>query len=292
MNLLNEAKYRFNVANPITRLIYINGAIFVSLVLIQLFLWMFQTSSQAVLSLMALPAGLNDLLLKPWTIITYQFTHMGLFHFIFNMMFLYVGGNIFMDFFRKKDVWKVYIWGGVSAAALFIVSSYLIPAMSNRGGATLHGASGSVMAILLAATIYAPNIILNVFGIFPVKLKWITTFFILVDLINIPLSNSGGHIAHIGGALFGCFFALHQKGQISFKLFEPVIKMNPKPKHKFKVEMNQGVGKKTNSTSSYNPSNQTPTQEEIDAILDKISKTGYDRLSKEEKDILFKASQE
>jgi hypothetical protein len=164
--------------------------------------------------------------------------------------------------------------------------------MNSRGGATLHGASGSVMAILLAATLYAPNIILNVFGIFPVKLKWITAFFILVDLINIPLSNSGGHIAHIGGALFGCFFALHQKGQISFKLFEPVIKMNPKPKHKFKVEMNQGVGKKSSASVSYGSSNQAPTQEEIDAILDKISKTGYDRLSKEEKDILFKASQE
>jgi membrane associated rhomboid family serine protease len=289
MNLLNDLKYRYQYASPILRLIIVNALFFLVAIFIKLGAFFMVKSGNSALSFLALPSQWGEFFTKPWTIITYQFSHLGLFHFAFNMLVLYFSGAIFMDFFRKKDAWKVYIWGGVSAALLFMIMSNYTPVF--RGvNYTLIGASGSVMAILFAATIYAPNLKVNLFGILPIKLMWIAITYLVMDLISIPDSNAGGHIAHIGGAIFGCLFALYRKDKIQIKLFEPVIKQST-TKKKFKVEVNQNTNSTRTKTQNGN-GQRPPTQDEIDAILDKISKSGYDRLSKEEKDILFKASQD
>jgi membrane associated rhomboid family serine protease len=235
-----------------------------------------------------LPAHYHTVLMKPWTMLTYQFSHSGIFHIFFNMLILYVVGSIFMDFFKKKDVWKVYILGGTIAGLFYVLCNAVIPAFKNHSG-ILVGASGGVMAILFASASYAPNIRLNLFGIFPVKLIWIAMGYLVIDLLSIPGSNGGGHLAHLGGAAFGWLFANIRKGKFHLALFEQAA--TPTPPRQMKVEVNQSRQYNKSQKNHVNSSG-TPTQEEVDAILDKISKSGYDRLSKEEKDILFKASQD
>jgi membrane associated rhomboid family serine protease len=290
MNILNESKYRFLYATPVIRLIVVNVAFFLVTKMVDVFYFMMTRVSDLTLPYIALPGHYHTVLLKPWTVVTYQFSHSGLFHIVFNMLMLYVVGSIFLDFFRKKDVWKVYILGGVIAGLFFVLSNAFIPAF--RGyNSILVGASGGVMAILFATASYAPNIRLNLFGVFPVKLIWIALGYLVIDLLSIPGSNGGGHIAHLGGAVFGWLFANFRKGRLQFSLFETVAGSSPRNRQ-MKVEVNQSrpYGK-VQKNSQMNAAG-TPTQEEVDAILDKISKSGYDRLSKEEKDILFKASQD
>ena len=287
MKYTDELKYRFQYATPVMRLIFVNGAVFLGALLVNLFAFLFLKTGSFSAPYLSLPSSWPLLFGKPWTILTYQFTQFGAFHFLFNMLVLYFSGNIFLDFFRKKDVWRVYIWGGVVAGLLFMMASNYLPAF--KGGTyTLVGASGSVMAILFAATIYAPHIRLQLFGVFPVKLYWIAIAYVVLDLLSISESNAGGHIAHIGGAAFGTLYALYRKNKIQIRLFEPVIKPAT-AKKAFKVQVNQNGPAAFKNQKSQKGS---PTQEEIDAILDKISRSGYDRLSKEEKDILFKASQD
>jgi membrane associated rhomboid family serine protease len=289
MNIANELRYRFLYATPVIRLIVINAAFFLLVKLADLFYFLGTRVHDVTLPFISLPAKFETVLARPWTLLTYQFTHQGLLHIIFNMLVLYTVGTIFLDFFRKRDVWKVYILGGTVAGLFFVFCNAVIPAFSSNN-MVLVGASGSVMAILFAAASYAPNLKLNLFGIFQVKLIWIALAYLVIDLLSIPGTNGGGHIAHLGGALFGWLFAAYRKGRMSFSIFEPAVKHRMSDKQ-VKVEVNhsrQFKNQKNNGTKSTG----APTQEEIDAILDKISKSGYDRLSKEEKDILFKASQD
>lgn len=289
MRIWYDIRSRYERADPVTRLIALNSVFFGAGLLINLFGFLFLRQKMLAAPALVLPSGFSALLHSPWTILTYQFSHFGILHFGFNMLVLYFAGAIFRDFFRQKDVWRVYIFGGVVAGGLFILSCNFIPAFRGQQH-TLVGASGSIMAILFAATLYAPNVVLHLFGVVPVRLKWIALAYIVLDLLSIPESNAGGHIAHLGGAIFGSLYALYRMKRVQIKLFEPVIR----PQNK-KVRMKAGAGgsvHQTHTDKSNGRNNAGPTQEEIDAILDKISKSGYDRLTKEEKDILFKASQD
>jgi membrane associated rhomboid family serine protease len=289
MNILNELKYRFLYATPVIRLIIANVALFVLTGLWDVVYFMMTSVRGISIPYFALPSHYHYVLMKPWTILTYQFSHSSLFHIFFNMFALYVVGGIFLDFFRKKDVWRVYILGGTIAGLFYILSNTFIPAFKDNGG-VLIGASGGVMAILFATATYAPNLRLNLFGVFPVKLVWIAVAYLLIDMLSIPGSNGGGHIAHIGGAVFGWIFANFRKGKLHFRLFEPAaVNMRVSSKQE-KVSVSHP--RPANKAKKYGSQGHTPTQEEIDAILDKISKSGYERLTKEEKDILFKASQD
>lgn len=291
MNRFNELKYRYKYSSPVMKLIAVNAVVFVLALLINLSAFLFFKSRLFTAPYLSLPSDPAAFISRSWTLITYQFTHFGAFHFLFNMLVLYFSGLIFHDFFRKNDLWKVYILGGTAAAFLFIVSAVYIPAFSGSTY-TLVGASGSIMAVMFAAVIYAPDLRLQLFGVFPVKFKWLAIAYVLMDLISISESNAGGHIAHLGGALFGTLFALFRKGHLRLSLFEPVLQRKPFAKvQKNEVKQAAGMSSYTRK-SSEGSGRRTPSQEEIDAILDKISKSGYDRLSKEEKEILFKASQE
>lgn len=289
---MNEWRYRFRYSDPVIKLILVNAVVFIFCVVFNLFAWMFKGDvwAEGLRNFLSLPASWSALLTKPWTLVTYQFTHFKLFHILFNMLVLNMAGTIFMDFFKKKEVWRVYILGGVVAAFLFILSTQFLPVFEGRTDFYLIGASASVMAILFAATTYAPHIRLTLFGVIEIKLIWFALFFLLIDLVSIPESNAGGHIAHIGGVIFGWLYAWYRKNNYAYTFFEKKPKVSAKKTH-LKVEINQ-QSTRHSGVQSKDKSNRMPTQEEIDAILDKISKSGYDRLSKEEKDILFKASQE
>lgn len=228
-----------------------------------------------------LPASLPKLLYRFWTPFTYMFMHAGIFHILFNMLWLYWMGQIFEEYLGNKRTIGLYLFGGLAGGLLFIACYNLIPAFTSVNAAATSvvvGASASVMAIIIATATLLPNYTIQLILIGPVKLKWIALFYIVIDFLGIAGANAGGEIAHLGGALFGFIYIKQlQRGHDWIgginKLFEP--------KPKMKVVNNNGTPRKTSGA---------PRQEDVDRILDKISGSGYDSLTRQEKETLFRAS--
>ena len=227
-----------------------------------------------------LPAYLPRLLTHFWTPVTYMFMHDGVFHILFNMLWFYWFGQIFEEYLGKKRTLGLYFMGGLTGAVLFIASYNLFPLFTHVNAAyysTMVGASASVMAIMVATATLLPDYTISLILIGPVKLKWLILFFIIIDFLGIVGPNAGGEIAHLGGGLIGFIYIKQlQKGH---DFIDAVNKLF-KPKSKLKIVSNN---------TSRKPSD-LPRQEEIDLILDKISRSGYDSLNKQEKEILFRAS--
>jgi len=289
MNLIEEVKFQFKYGSPFIKIIVVNVIAFVIIGLYELVLFLFKIKSDFTSVYLALNSSPQHLLHAPWTLITYQFIHGGPFHLLFNMLMLYFTGNIFMDFFKKTDAWNVYIFGGLIGGVLFLISNLLFPVFSGIES-TLVGASGCIMAVLFASATYAPNLRMALFGVIQIKLMWLAALFLVLDLISISNGNAGGHIAHIGGALFGFLFARYRQGRLKINL--PELGNNKTPDEtRFKVKVKTYHQQEIRSANKKS-ANYKPSQEDIDIILDKISKNGYDKLSKQEKEILFKASEE
>lgn len=293
---LDQLRKSYTDADSATRLIYINVAVFVLIHLIGLILWLFKIpggGSALVDSYFAVPTNMTNLLYKPWTIFTYMFMHTGILHLLFNMVALYYGGQLFSQFLGQKKIWSVYINGGLAGAALYILSYNLFPVFGEAMSVSKAiGASASIMAIIAGIAAYMPNMEVRMFFLGNIKLKWIVIFLVVFDLLSISQSNSGGHISHIGGAIFGYFFAMQlKKGRDISNWIWPIADFlnqvfTNRRKPKFDVKYKSAVPK---SDYQYNAQKKN-NQEELDAILDKISKSGYDSLSKEEKNFLFKQS--
>jgi membrane associated rhomboid family serine protease len=228
-----------------------------------------------------LPAYLPKLLTHFWTPVTYMFMHDGIFHILFNMLWFYWFGQIFEEYLGKKRTLGLYFMGGLVGALLFVVSYNTFPLFTHlhaaERGASLVGASASVMAIMVATATLLPDYTISLILIGPVRLKWLVLFFIIIDCLGISGLNAGGELSHLGGALIGFIYIKQlQKGN---DWIDNMSKMF-KPKSKLKV---------VSHNTSRRPTD-LPRQEEIDFILDKISRSGYDSLSKQEKEILFRAS--
>ncbi|WP_428327433.1 rhomboid family intramembrane serine protease [Mucilaginibacter sp.] len=227
-----------------------------------------------------LPAYLPKLLTRFWTPFTYMFMHDGVFHILFNMLWLYWFGQIFEEYLGKDRTLGLYFSGGLTGAALFILSFNTLPFFTHNHaaeGAIMVGASASVMAIIVATATLLPDHTISLILIGPVKLKWLVLFFIIIDFLGITGLNAGGELSHLGGALIGYIYIKQlQKGHDWIGSVATLFK----PKSKLKVVVNNTSRK----------SNDLPRQEEIDLILDKISRSGYDSLNKQEKEILFRAS--
>tara|TARA_R110002049_G_scaffold289495_2_gene472363 strand:+ start:1269 stop:2168 length:900 start_codon:yes stop_codon:yes gene_type:complete len=292
----DQLRKSYNDADSATRLIYINAAVFVLIHLVGLILWLFSIpggGNVLVDSYFAVPTQITNLLYKPWTIFTYMFMHTGILHILFNMVALYYGGQLFSQFLGQKKIWSVYINGGLAGAALYILSYNIFPVFGDAlSGSKAIGASASIMAIIAGIAAYMPNMEVRMFFLGNIKLKWIAIFLFVIDLLSISQSNSGGHISHIGGAIYGYFFAMQlKKGRdISAWIwpirdfFKRVFSNRRKPR--FDVKYKSAVPKSDYQYNAQKKSN----QDALDAILDKISKSGYDSLSKEEKNFLFKQS--
>jgi membrane associated rhomboid family serine protease len=229
---------------------------------------------------LALPAYLPKLLTRFWTPFTYMFMHAGFMHILFNMLWLYWFGQIFEEYLGKKRTLGLYIMGGLAGAFLFIVAFNTIPAFTHANAAyssVMVGASASVMAIIVATATLLPDYTISLILIGPVRLKWLALFFVIIDFLGVSGLNAGGEISHLGGALFGFVYINQlQKGNDWIGNILKLFKTKPKLK----------VVSKNNAK---NPST-LPRQEDIDIILDKISKSGYESLSKQEKEVLFRAS--
>lgn len=282
MNILDDLKLQYKTGGMVQKLIFWNiGCFLLSLV----FFYSFSVGSFQIPTWIALSSDLGTFIRTPWALVTFNFFHYGFFHLIFNLIVLHFSGRLFSTYFTDKQLLGVYVLGGIFSGITFVLSYIII----GKAG-LLVGASGAIMAILLSATTYAPFMLLRIPLIGIVKLWHVTFVILLIDLIQLPLDNTGGHIAHLGGALFGfLYIKLLQSGNdlskgISMILDFFVNLSKPKKKTPFKKVHRNTTKKTVNSFSE-----KDITQKQIDDILDKISKSGYDSLTKEEKEFLFKA---
>jgi len=292
MGIWDEIKLTFRNGSNLTRLIYINIVVFILLSIIAGigFLLNNQEISGKALDLFSVPASFNALLLRPWTLITYMFTHKDIWHILFNMLWLYWFGRIFLEYLDERKLVAVYLLGGISGALVYILSFNIFPAFTGVvADSVAIGASASVMAIVIAIAAYVPDYTIQLFLFGRIKIKYMAlAIFILTSIMDFSV-NSGGKLAHIGGAFFGYFYIINLRhGHDIGKGFNRIIDFFAtifKPRKKLKVTY-----KKVATEYDYNKI-KVEHQKRINNILEKISKGGYESLTKEEKETLFKESQ-
>jgi membrane associated rhomboid family serine protease len=278
-NWIEDIKQKYQTSNIAEKLIFINIFVFIFTFVLNTFSALFKTGGNFVIDWFALSPHFNELLFKPWTIITYGFLHSGFFHILFNLIFLYYIGNLFLNFFNKKQFLTYYFLGIVFGGFIYILSYNFFPLL--KGSETLLvGASAGVTAILVGLATHIPHYALRFQFFGNIKLMYIAMGFVVLDLIQIPDGNAGGHLAHLGGALIGYLLSRYfNKGKDIILSFENLFQKKEKPlKTVYK-------NKQTSRKKTTNPKDH---QAKIDRILDKISKSGYDTLTKDEKDFLFK----
>jgi membrane associated rhomboid family serine protease len=292
MGIWDNIKNTFRHGTSLTRLIYINIAVFLilSLTAIAGFLLDNPDIASKTFLLFAIPSSFKALLLKPWTLVTYMFTHKDFWHILFNMLWLYWFGRIFLEYLDQRKLVAVYLLGGLSGALVYVLSFNVFPAFTGvLNKSVAIGASASVMAVVIAIAAYVPNYTIQLLLLGKIKIKYMAlAIFVLTSFMDFSV-NSGGKLAHIGGALFGYLYTInlrhgHDIGKGLNRLIDFFVTLL-KPRGKLKVTY-----KKTVSDYDYNKM-KAEHQARINAILDKIAKGGYDSLTKEEKDLLFKESQ-
>ncbi len=282
----------------LVKLIMINAGVFLFLRLFDLTFWLLGVESPDVAAWLMSSSDLPTLVRKPWTVITYMFTHWSIGHIFWNLLILYFIGRIFEDLLGPRRMLGNYLMGGLVGLSLFIISYNLFPVFQNMVGSPILGASAGVMAVLIGLAAYRPDLELHLLIIGAVRLKWIALAIVFIDLISIRESaNSGGHIAHLGGSLYGYLagrqllrgndWSLNIINSLD-NLFKPFRSKGHAPKMRVEKRF---VRSTVSNDIAYNAAKKDK-QERVDAILDKISRSGYDSLSKEEKDFLFKASGE
>lgn len=272
MELKDKLKYSLSVIGQLQKLIVINIIFFIIPLLLNTFLWLFELKDISILDYFVVEADLMSLIFKPWSLITYGFLHGSFSHLFWNMIMLFYFGNILVNYFGDKRLLNVFFNGILFGGIIYIISYNLFPVFTGVSSKMI-GSSAGVMAILFYITSYNPNHTIRFFFI-NIKLLYIAVFLLLMDIIQIPVENSGGHIAHLGGALIGFLMFRSFKG-IDF--VDIYTNLTTKKNNK-KIKRN-----KTFSGSNFD-------QKKIDSILDKISESGYESLTKEEKNYLFKAS--
>ncbi|MFC4636543.1 rhomboid family intramembrane serine protease [Dokdonia ponticola] len=295
----NSLSYQFKTANIAIKLIVINFAVFILLNLIPTLFGV----NFSFIGWFTLPDNFPGFLTQPWSIITYAFLHGGIFHILFNMYFLYIFSRFILNLFTEKRFLTLYLLGGMAGGVLYMLSYSIFPALIAKSGGFLLGASAAVMALIVFIATYSPQTGIRFF-IFDFKLWQIATFYVVFDLMRVSLGtdNMGGLISHLGGAAFGYVYAMQlAKGNDIGAWFEKGMDtvaswFSSKSKSK-KTNMRtvHRTAKKTatkNTKAKQSSVTKSDQQQQIDAILDKISKSGYDSLSKAEKDFLFKAGKD
>jgi len=293
MSIAEEIKDSFKNGSVLTKLIYVNIAAFLLFKLVKLIMVLSGNPNIEIIPFVRffmVPSNLTELLLKPWTIITYMFSHDNFFHLLFNILYIYWFGRVFISIIGERLLLRVYLWGGLSGAALYILSFNIIPSFSNvYGYSEMLGASASAMAILFSVARNQPDYKIHLLFFGPVKLKYIALVALILDLISISnMTNTGGHIAHIGGAIFGLIFGkMLLDGKITYPSEKKSVwDFSFTKKKKLKV-----LHRRPLTDMEYNAI-RTQRKQDIDHVLDKIKQSGYDSLSKDEKKMLFDASKD
>lgn len=292
-SIIDDIKVSFRSGNMITRLIIINVAVFVVTALTNAFAPSFYQGT--LVHWIAVPGDPISLLFKPWTIVSYMFIHSGLGHIFWNMLILYWFGRIVGDMIGDKHILPIYIVGGLAGAVVYILSYYFL---IGRVGTYMVGASAAIMALVIIAGRINPEKELRLILIGPVKIKFVILAFILMDLIFIGKdNNTGGHLAHIGGMVMGWVY-FNQIGQDNdlekringfFDWIGGMFSSNFSTKRKSPLKV-KFKSDKIKTMSDYRSGQSGAMQQEVDNILDKIKRKGYDSLTDAEKETLYQAS--
>ncbi|MDR1259703.1 MAG: rhomboid family intramembrane serine protease [Tannerellaceae bacterium] len=290
-NIFTNLKLSFSRGSILAKLIYINVGVFILIRLWDLFLLLFNITGFSLFDYVNMPSSPGMLLHRPWTIITYMFTHADFLHILFNMLWLYWFGRIFLQFFHPRQLGGIYVLGGIAGGLLFMLAYNVLPYFSSMSaGSSLMGASASVMAVVFAVSFYRKDYYIALLFLGRIKLIYLALGVFVFDLLAITSDgNPGGHIAHIGGALLGIWFA----SQISRgrdmttamnRAIDAFVNMWKRKPPRMRV-----THKRRETRYEYNARRNTANAE-IDVILDKLKRSGYAGLSSEEKRKLFDAS--
>lgn len=295
---VKDLRRRFEQGDIVTRLLFINVGVFLCSQLLKIGYGLFQYSFTWIERWLALSASFTALIGKPWTLITYMFLHADLWHILFNMLWLYWFGALFLRFFTSRHLLGLYLLGGIFGGLMYMVCYNVFPYFSSHVPyATLVGASASVLAIVVATAVRAPEMPVRLLILGELKLKYFALLTIILDLLMINSANAGGHLAHLGGALSGWLFAYGlSTGRDytawitrAYDFIAGLFQRKAQPRMKVRPTATQ-----TETASSAEPIKPTPTQpakdEEIERILEKLRTSGYAALSADEKKRLFDAS--
>ena len=287
-----DLKYQWSRLNIAEKLIAINVLVYIINGLVPFLLGIPKNS---IVQWFELPNDIVDIVFQPWSIVTYSFFHGGIGHLFWNMLLIYFVGRIFLNLFDAKRFLNVYILGVILGGLFFVLGYNIFPAFFNTN-AYLIGASAGASAVLIFVCTYIPNQEVRVI-FFNIKLWYIGAFVVLTDLIQLPISNSGGHLAHLGGSFLGYLYASqlvkgNDIGSGFSKFMDGIVNLFKRSEKKAPMKTVYKNKRATNSSSTSVDYDKKTHQKKIDAILDKISKSGYESLSKVEKDFLFKAGKE
>jgi len=298
MSIIDEIKESFRKGTTLHKLIYLNLGLFLAVQIVRIVLVLSNAYDlfPDFINYLAVPANLEVLARRPWTLITYMFLHEGFIHILFNLLWLYWFGTVFIQELGLKKLLSTYLLGGLSGGILYVVFYNVFPVFAGvREGSIALGASASVMAVVVATATYQPDRRMHLVLIGPIKIVYIAVImFILTSLVDFSV-NTGGKIAHIGGALSGFLFAhYYRRGKDITKGFDRTMDSIAtwfKPgKEKLRVTYKRSAEQKHPRDDKEYNQQKVAEQKEIDQILDKISKAGYDSLTSREKEILFKMS--
>ena len=301
-DLYSNIKRRFNAGSIAAKYIYINTGVFILIRLLIIIFRLFMKEA-AFLPYIEMPSSPALFIQRPWTLITYMFIHIDFLHILFNMLWLYWFGKIFLQFLTGRQLGGLYVLGGIAGGALFMLAYNTFPYLRQVSAVSfLAGASASVMAIVFAVSFYQKNYTISLLLIGQIKLVYLAIGVLLLDIIAITSANAGGHIAHIGGALLGILFAIqYQKGKditrfmnrmidglVNLFTRKPAFKTY-RPKPEFSNSRKNKPNGRPETDREYMRRKNSETRM-IDEILDKLKHSGYDSLSTDEKKKLFEAS--
>jgi membrane associated rhomboid family serine protease len=282
------------------RLILINAAIWLAIGIMRVFSFLLKVPDASltdfVVDYLALPANLDRLSSHSWTLVTYMFLHIDFFHFLFNMLWLFWFGKIFLEFLKPRQLLLIYLLGGLSGGVLYVLFYNLFPVFEKSLDLSVAlGASASVMAIVTAISLYVPGYSIHMLFLGRIRIFYIALFLFILDFFMIRSENAGGHIAHIGGALFGLSYIVARRKGMNFSgvwnisRFKMLFRKMRTRKLRVDYHNTNATYGRPLSDDEYNE-HKAERQRKIDEILDKISKSGYESLTGEEKDLLFKSS--
>ena len=292
-NIITDLCAKFRRADMVRKLIYINVSVFAVCLLLQIVLTLFNGTLGGALQWLELPASPMRFLMQPWSLLTYMFMHAGVLHLLFNMVWLYWFGLFFLNIFSARHLRALYVLGGLCGGLLYMLSYNVFPYFRPMVDYSyMLGASASVLAVVAAVAYRQPDypVRLVLFG--TIRLKWLALIVIGGDVLFLTSANAGGHIAHLGGALAGLWFAVSlNKGRDVTGWINHVWDwvgrcFTPRPR-KPKMKVRYGTGRQADY--DYN-ARRKAENDEIDRILDKLKKSGYESLTTEEKKALFDAS--
>ena len=287
MTLLDQMRNRIQRLNGAEKLILLNVLCFILPLFFNTVLFLFNIQTDFYVGWFELSASWSELLFKPWTLVSYSFMHSGFFHLFWNMYLLFFASRLFLNLFTPKTFFNLYFLGVIVGGLTFMLSYALFPAFQNSNPIMI-GASAGVMAVFIFMSTYSPDLEVRLI-LFNLKLRYLGIAFVLLDVVQIPYGNAGGHIAHLGGATLGFFYARRLSqgvdiGEPFGNTIDSIINMfkkKPKMKTVYKKQKHSHAGTSFNKKDDF--------QKRIDEILDKISVSGYESLSQEEKDFLFRA---